>query len=431
MCNRPEDIERINKQRLGLFSIVIKDSGKLKEEYVPSKYEVIMQAGAACTDKRIADINDHDNFFQSISEKNLRYGELTAIYWIWKNCHAEYVGTCHYRRKFDISDDVLDEYMDEGVDAVLRRLEYSTLGIKEQYIKSGYKYDWDEMMDIIHSRIPDFYEFIKSNENRKSWRTCCIGIYKKSVFDEMCSTLFPLLFEFESRRKEKKDRYQKRDIAYLYERLIFFYFEYKKDIYKYKEVDVKLLNSEEMSIDINLKMEEDGSLQNLIKEMLFEYRLSEMAQGINALAWKTQKINSIKNIINIFEVERQTESYTWLDYLPDANILDNVLFWHDSMAYFITQMLINGEVGIGDDFAAFVKMSNTSFTAILMIMEFLGMNSSSQFEKMADIFVSKGLDLYVMRFMYKAYKAGNGSKAIKDKANEYLSNKGIEQKLDW
>lgn len=44
-------------------------------------------------------VTDHTG--DNISEKNYLYGELTALYWIWKNeTEASYLGLCHYHRYF-------------------------------------------------------------------------------------------------------------------------------------------------------------------------------------------------------------------------------------------------------------------------------------------------------------------------------------------
>lgn len=44
-------------------------------------------------------ITDHTG--DNISSKNYLYGELTALYWIWKNeAEASHLGLCHYRRYF-------------------------------------------------------------------------------------------------------------------------------------------------------------------------------------------------------------------------------------------------------------------------------------------------------------------------------------------
>ena len=42
-----------------------------------------------------------DDTGDSISDLNCYYGELTGIYWVWKNYEGrENIGICHYRRFF-------------------------------------------------------------------------------------------------------------------------------------------------------------------------------------------------------------------------------------------------------------------------------------------------------------------------------------------
>ena len=67
-----------------------------------------IQAGRARTGLALDDMIGDDTG-DSISAENLRYGEITAWYWVWRNylpAHPEidHVGFCHYRRFLDFAD---------------------------------------------------------------------------------------------------------------------------------------------------------------------------------------------------------------------------------------------------------------------------------------------------------------------------------------
>ena len=68
------------------------------ESEVPAHPLLIpIQVGTALAERRFAGYA-HDDEGENISRKNRAYCELTAQYWAWKNCQAEYVGFFHYRR---------------------------------------------------------------------------------------------------------------------------------------------------------------------------------------------------------------------------------------------------------------------------------------------------------------------------------------------
>ena len=78
------------------------------------QWEIPIQAGAALTDIKIAKVSDDTG--DNISLKNPKYCELTALYWIWKNDMADYVGLSHYRRHFDLTEESIERLMKSDID---------------------------------------------------------------------------------------------------------------------------------------------------------------------------------------------------------------------------------------------------------------------------------------------------------------------------
>ena len=78
-------------------------SYKDKHELLQNEIVTPIQTGRALN-KEIFDNMVGDDTGDNISDKNSRYCELTAQYWVWKNYESignpEYVGFMHYRRQF-------------------------------------------------------------------------------------------------------------------------------------------------------------------------------------------------------------------------------------------------------------------------------------------------------------------------------------------
>ena len=78
-------------------------SYKFKHPILENEIVTPIQTGRAISDE-IFDEMIGDNTGDNISDKNSRYCELTAQYWVWKNYHSignpDYVGFMHYRRQF-------------------------------------------------------------------------------------------------------------------------------------------------------------------------------------------------------------------------------------------------------------------------------------------------------------------------------------------
>ena len=204
-------------------------------------------AGGGRTD--IANDNTGDN----IADKNEVYGELTAVYWAWKNLkHVDYIGFSHYRRYlmpllkgirksfpyaktfYDITwedfiklphtqETFLQALQSKNVDFIFaKRWHFEGLTIREQFLQH---HPFPEDLELVRSvllsyhpeSVPKYDQFLKGSDAY----CCCLFICSWQQFDHLCQWMFPVLFAIESQLDMSKyDSYQKRVIAFIYERLL-------------------------------------------------------------------------------------------------------------------------------------------------------------------------------------------------------------------
>lgn len=267
-------------------SISIFISSHKPAEHIEGKYFIPIQVGAALPGKKKIDGFIQDNIGDNISDKNLRFCELTAQYWAWKNTDSEYYGFFHYRRYLGFntsfsknesiwgtleeprfSDSLVKKYnlddksvkaLVEQYDIVLPEIKDITVmpghskNIRQQYASSGYLHekDLDIMMDVLKEKYPDFYPYaISYMDGHKSYLNNMF-IMKKEVFAKYCAWLFDILFECDKRIDYTDYSVEAiRTPGHLAERLLNIYIAYLKDNndYKIKELPtIVLLDTEPM-----------------------------------------------------------------------------------------------------------------------------------------------------------------------------------------
>lgn len=207
----------------------------LKNSYDLADWMIPIQVGAALTDVRVTDVCDNQG--DNISEKNVNYCELTALYWMWKNKLIEagnsedYYGLFHYRRILDISEEDIRRIAANDIDIVVS---YPTLHEPDivehhaRYIPEG---DWEAMLAALEELYPDYREAYNTIFSQEYMYNYNMMVAKKSVLKDYCDWLFPILERTEElstpKGWERKDRY----IGYLGENLMTLYFFYNKDKY--------------------------------------------------------------------------------------------------------------------------------------------------------------------------------------------------------
>lgn len=209
---------------------------ELKNSYCLPDWQIPIQVGAGLTDIRVAEICD--DMGDNISLKNVNYCELTALYWIWKNCldkeratEKKYYGLFHYRRVLDMSETDIQKMIEHDVDVILPFPMMSEPDIREHHKRYVKESDWEAMLQALKELHPEYaeaYNFIFTQPFMYNYN---IIIAKESVLADYCGWLFPILQRTEELSNpkgwERADRY----IGYLGENLMTLYFMYhQKDL---------------------------------------------------------------------------------------------------------------------------------------------------------------------------------------------------------
>jgi len=192
-----------------------------------------IQAGAALTGERVADVLDSDG--DNISYKNPNYCELTVLYWIWKNClfskndtGARYYGLFHYRRWLDIREEDVKSLEENNIDVVLPYPTMHEPDIGEHHMRYIKESDWDAALQALKELAPEYYVVYNEIFSQKYLYNYNILIAKPDVLQTYCEWLFPILERVEElsvpKGNERADRY----IGYIGENLLTLYFMYHR-----------------------------------------------------------------------------------------------------------------------------------------------------------------------------------------------------------
>ena len=182
------------------------------------EYEHRIQAGAALSEKRIADILDNSG--DNISSKNKQYCEMTASYWIWKNKKHGWKGIEHYRRHLLVKPELLGD----DVDAVLP-LPYicypDELYQFRRFISEDVKEALLTALEHVHPKEYDDYLSILKGQYQYTYNMVCA---KNDVFDEYCKWFFEITEYMESMGDRVTDIRDTRALSYVAEVLTNLYF---------------------------------------------------------------------------------------------------------------------------------------------------------------------------------------------------------------
>ncbi|WP_286332430.1 DUF4422 domain-containing protein [Duncaniella freteri] len=179
-----------------------------------------------------------DNTGDNISEKNGSYCELTALYWAWKNLKdVDYIGLCHYRRYFDLTDEKLIKEISRN-DIIIGEPNILPITIYDELVK------WTSFEDvaILFDSLIELYpgckkQIIEFYYLDNKFPKCNMFIMTKKMFDDYCEFLFSILELCENRIVKSPYKRQQRVLGYLAETLIGLWVGFNKNKHKYLKIN--------------------------------------------------------------------------------------------------------------------------------------------------------------------------------------------------
>ena len=200
-----------------------------------------------------------DDTGETISARNPFYGELTGMYWLWKNYqNVDLIGICHYRRYFfDDSGKLMTQQQYETelleADILVSDPIYAPKSYLEYY---GDAHNVNDMLlagKIIQKLYPNDYSAFEQVMRGRKYYFGNLCVMKKQLFDDYCSWLFSVFFEMEELIDVSNyDEYHKRVFGFLSEELLLVYITARK--LRVKEGHIGITSEKAETIEFKLGM---------------------------------------------------------------------------------------------------------------------------------------------------------------------------------
>ncbi len=168
-----------------------------------------------------------DDTGESISASNPYYGELTGVYWVWKNIQdADIIGICHYRRFFLNKDrELMNQQEYEAVlkdyDIMVSNKAQAEECYQNYYAQAHNVEDLFMVGKVIDEKYPDYSPYFASALAQKDYYYGNLMVTSRTLFAEYAKWLFTILFEVEQRIDVSSyDLYNRRVFGFLSEQML-------------------------------------------------------------------------------------------------------------------------------------------------------------------------------------------------------------------
>lgn len=211
-----------------------------------------------------------DNTGDNISDLNCYYGELTGMYWLWKNLDYDgNIGICHYRRFFINENHELLREAD--YDRILS--EYDIITSQAIHIDEPYRtyygnahniVDLELEGEVIRELFPEDYPVFEQVMNGHKYYFGNLMVTSRKLYDAYCEWLFTIFAELGGRIDVSSyDDYHKRIFGFLSEQLLLVW------------ITARGLRVYESNVGITEEKAETQELKLAIGQLLRQKRIAE------------------------------------------------------------------------------------------------------------------------------------------------------------
>lgn len=293
-----------------------------------------------------------DNTGDNISEKNCFYGELTGVYWVWKNIRTpDYVGICHYRRYFCTEDGRI--FNEQDYLSILKEYDIITskkLKLNFSYF-DGYAGDYNifdlvTTGEVIRQIYPAYYDTFERLVHGNGTYFGNMMAASKELYDEYAEWLFAIFAEVEKRIDPSGyDDYHKRVYGFISEFLLLVW------------VEVKGLKVYECKVGMTTEKYETKQMKERLADYFAQGKLSDAKEYFLSVLEKrpdvlmeasdiTGELKLSMQVIAVCELEKDAYGESVLDRIREnasARLADREQLFAKLMHYFSrVNEIVNG-----------------------------------------------------------------------------------------
>lgn len=220
----------------------------------------------------------NDNTGENISAWNDRYGELTGVYWVWKNdTDSDIIGICHYRRFFVDQDRQLlrgcdYERLFKTYDIVVSPQMEADRNYLEYYGEAHNAEDLYSVGRAIKKLYPEDYPLFVQVINQPKYYYGNLMVARRELFLDYASWLFAILQEAEKEIDVSSyDLYNRRVFGFLSEQLLLLWI-IKKQLKAY-ECPVGLTAEKAETVELKLAVSQLVKMGEILqaRELFYEF----------------------------------------------------------------------------------------------------------------------------------------------------------------